>query len=83
MIADDFRDQLWDYAILFGWLSLPAIAIAGWAWRRFRAGLKAPLTPYTAGLSHVWEEVFTFWSMTGLATAILSILCVALWWVVR
>jgi hypothetical protein len=69
---------LWFYAIFFGWSSLVAIIIAAYAHNRFRACLKAPVSRFTSD-SDLWKEMFTFWSLSGLAMAGVSILCCGLW----
>ena len=69
---------LWHYAIFFGWSSMIAVAMASYARTRFRACLKAPFSHDTSG-SDLWEEMFMFWNMSGLAMAGFSILCSGVW----
>jgi hypothetical protein len=78
MPTSGFRDLLWCYAIYLGWLSVIAVALATYAGRRFRACLMAPFSHATSG-SEMWEEMYTFWNISGLAMAGVSILCCGLW----
>jgi hypothetical protein len=78
MPAFSLSNLLWCYAIFFGWSSMVAIAIAAYAHKRFRACLKAPAS-YSINDSDIWEEMFTFWNLSGLTMAGVSILCCGLW----
>ena len=79
MTPENVSDRLWSYGIFFGWLSVIALAMASYAWNRFRASLKDPLTPSTADKSEMWQQTCGFWMMVGVMMAILSILCIMLW----
>jgi hypothetical protein len=78
MPAVNLGDLLWYYSILFGWSSVIAVAAASFARTRFQAYLKASFIHSTSG-SDVWEEIFTFWNLSGLGMAGFSILCCGLW----
>lgn len=78
MPAFGLSNLLWYYAIFFGWSSMIAVATASYARTRFRACLKAPFSHSISG-SDMWEEMYTFWNMSGLAMAGVSILCCGLW----
>jgi len=56
-----------------------ALAMASYAWKRFRASLRDPLTPSTADKSEMWLQTCGFWMMAGVVMAILSIPCIVLW----
>jgi hypothetical protein len=78
MPAFSLSSLLGYYAIFFGWSSMIAVATATYAWTRFRACMKAPFDPSSSS-SDVWEEMFTFWNMSGLGMAGCSILSCCLW----
>lgn len=78
MPAFDLRNLLWCYAILLGWQSVIAVALATFARNRLQAYLKAGFNHCTTS-SDIWEEMYTFWNMSGLAMAGASILCCGLW----
>jgi hypothetical protein len=78
MSAYSLSDLLGSYTVLFGWSSMIAVALATYARNRFRACLKAPAS-YSMNGSDMWEEMYTFWNMSGLAMAGVSILCCGLW----
>ena len=78
MPAFGLSDLLWYYSIFIGWLSVIALALATCARNRFLACLKAPAS-HSISRSDMWEEMYTFWSMSGLAMAGVSILCCGLW----
>jgi hypothetical protein len=81
MSAYSLGDLLLYYTVLFGWSSMIAVALATYARNRFRACLKAPASHSING-SDMWEGMYTFWNMSGLAMAGVSILCCGLWLVV-
>lgn len=74
-----FSDWLWDLALVFGGLSVVALAIRRRAQRRFEDALKAPLTPDTGDLPYLRQWDFKYWHRIALLAAGLSILCSVLW----
>ena len=78
MSAYSLSDLLWYYTVLFGWSSMIAVVLATYARNRFRACLTARASHSRSG-SDMWEEMYTFWNMSGLAMAGVSILCCGLW----
>ncbi|GEO19197.1 hypothetical protein [Microvirga aerophila] len=78
MPIDGLDHLLWFGAILFGGASFTTLAVASYARRRFRTCLHAPLTRSSGDRSEMWEEMFTFCQMSGLAFAGVSILCTVL-----
>jgi hypothetical protein len=73
------RDLLWDWTILFGWLSLILLVIGWHASRRFRASLVAPLTLEVDEMPEWWERRANRWRTMGLVSSWFSIICCACW----
>jgi hypothetical protein len=74
-----FRDLLWEWTILFGWLSLILLGIGWHAGRTFRASLKAPLTHHLGGMPEWRERRANRWRAMGRASSWFSLLCFASW----
>jgi len=66
MPVDSLSDLVWNFTVIFGVLSFIAIAGASYARRQFRACLHAPLTRSSGDLSEMWQEMATFWHLSGL-----------------
>jgi hypothetical protein len=78
-MAASLRDLLWDWTILFGWLSMIALGIVWHAGRKFRASLKAPLTLQLNEMPEWWERRANRWRIIGFAASVFSIICFVSW----
>jgi hypothetical protein len=79
MTTASLQDLLWDWTILFGWLSLMALGIVWHAGRRFGAALKAPLTLQVDEMPEWWARRASRWKSMALTSSWFSIACFILW----
>lgn len=76
-----YRNLMWDLAIIFGWLSPVVLAMGYYARKRFKALLKAPLTEEVEHQTHAWEHRVRRWTILGLLIPGISIICFIAWFV--
>jgi hypothetical protein len=75
----EFRNLLWDLAILIGWFAAIPHGLAWVARRKFRAFLKLPLTEDVENMTHRWERHAARWTAIGLWMSGFSVLCLIVW----
>lgn len=79
MVVAQYRNLMWDLAVIFAWLSPFVIAMGYYSRHKFHALLKAPLTDEVEHQTHVWEHRVRRWTVLGLFVPGVSILCFVIW----
>ena len=74
-----FNVRLWDFALVFGGVSVVATVIARRSWQQFQDALKAPLAWDNGDVPYQREWDFRFWRTIGRVTAVFSIFFSILW----
>jgi hypothetical protein len=79
VILSAYSGRVWDFALIFGGVSVVATVIARRSWKQFQDALKAPLAWDNGDVPYQREWDFRFWRTIGRVTAVFSIFLSILW----